>query len=65
MNLNEPAYESNIFRMVWVWCQRCTQWVCNLYVVICINDTDYIVKFQCCWLSLYSEFHECLRVAKT
>ena len=50
----EYAYESNIFQMEWVWCQRCTHTHCNLHlkmnVVVSINESEYIVKFQYCWL---------------
>ena len=55
--------------MVWVWWQRCTHTHCNLVLINqhCsewMNEAEYIVKFQYCWLSLIFKFHECWWVAK-
>ena len=40
------SYESNIFRMSWVWCQYCTHNHCNLYVwnnvVMSTNESKYL-----------------------
>ena len=32
ININLQRYESNIFRMVWVWCQHSAHTYCNLYL---------------------------------
>ena len=68
IQISKYSYVSNIFRMVWVWCQRCTHTYCNLYllyinVVGSTNESESIVKFQYCW-HIYWKFHKCLWIAK-
>ena len=52
--MSRLAYESNIFCMVWVWCQHRIHTHCNLctfkLIVVSTHESEYIVKFQYWWL---------------
>ena len=49
MNLNEVAYESNIFRMVWVWCQ------CHKSIIMTWISIVDLLLFKISWVLMSSE----------
>ena len=57
--MNSFRYESNIFRMLWIWYQRCT-YLYSLQPALIKQCCEYkwirAVKFQYCWLPSTQNF---------